>query len=428
MSAQSTIPKPAPSHQRIRAQLWQVLKSVCWNLVDGLVELLPVELAPVETKPGRVLVVKADAIGDFVMWFQEGRRLILHLQKDGSEVVLVAGSAWARWAADMGIADQVVSFDRALFDRNLRYRFKLGRQIRSLGCARTIQPTYSRISHSGDAIARVSGAATRIGSTGDPGSDLPWRRARADRWFTTLIPALTEETWEPDQNVHFLRQYLGEDYVPGQLALKSVDPLEPPPGFFEEIGDRPFYVLFPGASEPGKRWPVDRLAEIAERLYTMTGWQGIVCGAPEDEVLARDLTSRGKAPISNWVGRTGLSELSGILSRSQLLISNDTSASHIAAAVDLPSVCVLGGGHFGRFHPYPRSVGTNKSAPLAVFHPMDCFQCSWRCVYTVPDSAPKPCISEITVEQVWNAVLDIVMQSSAHAPVGAPNLIMPESI
>jgi ADP-heptose:LPS heptosyltransferase len=45
-----------------------------------------------------------------------------------------------------------------------------------------------------------------------------------------------------------------------------------------------------------------------------------------------------------------------VLSSAQLLISNDTSAAHIAAAVKTPFICISNGNHILRFHPYPREI------------------------------------------------------------------------
>ncbi len=45
-----------------------------------------------------------------------------------------------------------------------------------------------------------------------------------------------------------------------------------------------------------------------------------------------------------------------MISETELLISNDTSAIHIAAAVGTPFICISNGSHFGRFHPYPPEI------------------------------------------------------------------------
>ena len=102
-------------------------------------------------------------------------------------------------------------------------------------------------------------------------------------------------------------------------------------------------------------------------------------------------------------GKTELTELSGLLSLSQLTISNDTGAVHLAAAIGTPMVCILGGGHFGRFVPYPKLSGQTNSLKV-VYHKMPCYGCNWECIYPLKKNEPAPCITKISVDAVWEKV------------------------
>jgi ADP-heptose:LPS heptosyltransferase len=86
------------------------------------------------------------------------------------------------------------------------------------------------------------------------------------------------------------------------------------------------------------------------------------------------------------------------------VVSNETGAAHLAAAVETPVVCLLGGGHYGRFVPYPEEYRAKAPAPLPVVHTMDCFGCDWRCIYPVAKGKPTPCIERISVDAVWGAI------------------------
>jgi len=84
-------------------------------------------------------------------------------------------------------------------------------------------------------------------------------------------------------------------------------------------------------------------------------------------------------------------------------VGNDTSAVHIAAAVGTPSVCILGGGHYGRFLPYATETDKQVS-PIPVTHQMDCFNCNWQCTQPHRKGDAAPCISNIQVNQVFEAI------------------------
>ena len=93
-----------------------------------------------------------------------------------------------------------------------------------------------------------------------------------------------------------------------------------------------------------------------------------------------------------------------IIRGASLLVANDSASIHIAAATGTRSVCILGGGHFGRFLPYqPEFKVRGDQEPIAVFHPMDCYGCRWRCQYSLGSHEAVPCISGVEVAQVLEA-------------------------
>ena len=108
------------------------------------------------------------------------------------------------------------------------------------------------------------------------------------------------------------------------------------------------------------------------------------------------------AGVTSLAGKTSLQQLTTIIAGAQLLVSNETSAVHIAAAVGVPSVCIVGGGHYGRFVPYDEKVGDHRPLPLVATRKMECFGCNWVCKFHPAKGKPMPCIEEIPVDTVWN--------------------------
>ena len=62
----------------------------------------------------------------------------------------------------------------------------------------------------------------------------------------------------------------------------------------------------------------------------------------------------------DMTGKTTLPQLAKLISLSKILISNETSAVHFAAAVGTPFVCLSNGNHFGRFNPYPKEMNVKS--------------------------------------------------------------------
>lgn len=370
--------------------------------------------------PNCVLIVRVDAIGDFVLWLDAAQAIVKHYKAQGKCVILVGNAAWAAWAKQLAIFDDVIALDRNRYELDVVYRFRLGHTIRKLKCSIAVQPTYSREWLRGDAVVRISGARERIGSTGDSKFVQLSQKRIADRWYTRLIYANPTPCMELLRNAEFVRG-LGETNFLAKIPdLRAVETFRSGESFAAAIpAEKRYYVLFPGASWEGRQWPTASFVQVAERLHDKFGWHGVVCGSHGESEIAENLCRQSSAPLLNWTGRTDLSQLAALLSTAQLLLTNETSAAHIAATLGVPTVCILGGGHYGRFMPYQVEQTDGRPLPRAVTFQMPCFGCNWQCIYPRSPGTPAPCIERITAEEVWRAIGELLGLPSQPAPGNA---------
>ncbi len=381
-------------------------------------------MAPARPQEGGVALVRVDAIGDFILWLDAGAALARHYRQTGRRVTLVANSVWAGFAAELGIFDAVLSVDRKRFDQSLVYRAHIARCLRQQAFSQAVQPTYSRDLH-GDTLVRLTRACERIGSIGDASNRRSWEKRLGDQWYTRLVPADAEPRMEMLRNAEFVRGLGISGYRARMTDLHEFALAPLSPSLLAELAPEPIYALFPGASWTGRQWPVVRFAELAERLFQATGWKGVVCGGPADQPAAAALCQRCAAPLLNLVGRTSLAELAGVLTKAKLLVSNETAAAHIGPAVGTATVCLIGGGHFGRFLPYQLEQADERPLPRVLTHPMPCFGCNWRCIFGAPNGA-VPCVEQIGMEPVWDAVQG-VLHSCAEGTLRSGNLPLPHT-
>src|SRR6202023_3076319 len=99
----------------------------------------------------------------------------------GRRSVLVANVAWAGYARETAMWDEVMAISPTRLMRNPIYRLRLLMQIRLLGAELLIQPRAARVFLQEDAIARMSGAVRRIGNAGTSINITPRLRKRGDR-------------------------------------------------------------------------------------------------------------------------------------------------------------------------------------------------------------------------------------------------------
>lgn len=347
----------------------------------------------------KLLLVRLDSIGDFILWLdsaKEYRRLYPE-----QKITLIANSAWAELAESLPYWDEVCPVELRQLTGNPLYRWKLLSKIRQAGFEVAIQPTFSRVFMHGDSIIRASGAKHRIGSQGDLSNISVRDKTIADRWYTCLLPATPEPLMELERNAELISHLSGHPFnaslpVLPVLTTLSAD-LKPANNYF---------ILFPGASWHGRQWPLAQFARVLEQLQQRYSWQPVICGTPAELALCTTVAKETTASCLNLAGKTSLLELTELIRNARLLIGNETSAVHFAAAVSTPAVCILGGGHYGRFMPYPDHMEGVK--PVSATQRMSCFNCNWHCNQAHDPSGSVPCVSQITIEFVLRCAMQLI--------------------
>lgn len=358
----------------------------------------------------RILLIRLDAIGDFVVGLDAMQGLREH--HADAEITLVGNVLWADLAEHVPYVDHIISVDPYRFRHSLSYRYDRLRHLTKGPYRVAIHLAHRRSGRfaDADAIMRAVEAERKVASCGDAESD--WRVHWSNRWYTDVVMVDRDEM-ELRRNAQLVRALGVRDFQAGLPTL----PQEELP-VLEGLPDA-YYVLFPGAGADQRRWPPTRFAEVAKRLESETGWTGIICGGPGEEILGQQIRQMTEANVRNWVGRTSIPGLGSVIAGANLLVSNETSAVHLATAVSTPSVCVLGGGHHGRFAPYDveqRPAG--RPTPRSAVHKMPCFNCGWNCCFEVPDGAPAPCVDRIPTDVVWSQVQDILAEIAGETPTG----------
>jgi len=383
-----------------------VIKSLLFYLFDSMALLKAP--SPQLNKLELVLLIRQDAIGDFVMWLDTAKEYRKLYPADKYKIVLVGNKIWYDLAEELPYWDEVLVVDVKRFKTFSGYRWNLLRKIRSLGAQIAIQPTFSREFYHGDSLIRASKAIRKISSVGDMGNRNWLKKFIADSWHTELIPVSTRPMTELERNAEFFSGLSNYSHITGYPQLDI-----PELWLSSEWREKIFYILVPGTSGAvdGKEWPPSFFSDIADKIFQQTRWPGLICGAKQEYRLGEQILKLTDTPLQNLCGLTTLVELAGLLSQSRLTISNDTGVVYLSSAVGTSSVCIVGGGHFGRFVPYPDLPGqTNNLKP--VYHKMPCFGCNWVCIFPIIKGEPTPCIANISVGDVWSKVRPLLINKT----------------
>jgi heptosyltransferase II len=144
-------------------------------------------------------------------------------------------------------------------------------------------------------------------------------------------------------------------------------------------GRAPLVAIAPGAAYGGaKRWPPSYFAELVDVLSS-DGVDCVIVGTDADAATATEVARAARAHASapdrgalhNVVGRTDLPALAGLLANCRALVTNDSGAMHLAAAIGVPVTAVFGPTDDLATHPL-------GDAHAVLTHPVWCRPCMLR--------------------------------------------------
>ncbi|HTL61723.1 MAG TPA: glycosyltransferase family 9 protein [Nitrospira sp.] len=97
-------------------------------------------------------------------------------------------------------------------------------------------------------------------------------------------------------------------------------------------------VMHPGASAPSRRYPVESFAAAAAQLTRDFDCQILWTGSQEEAALIAEAQAIMSERSHSLAGRLSFEELAALIAKAPLVISNNTSVVHLAAAVSTPVV------------------------------------------------------------------------------------------
>lgn len=124
--------------------------------------------------------------------------------------------------------------------------------------------------------------------------------------------------------------------------------------------------LHVGAKDAARRWPAARFAELGDDLAATHGARLVLTGGPGERGLADEVRAAMRARPVDLVGATDLGTLFAVVGRLDLLVTNDTGASHVAAATRTPSVVLFGPTRPSRWAPLDGALHAVVEAPAIV--------------------------------------------------------------
>lgn len=227
-------------------------------------------------------------------------------------------------------------------------------------------------------LARLAGIPTRVGYATDGRTRLlthpiappsESRRGHDSERFAELLQALDIAAPQPSD----------ADLQPSDLLIERARRLLPEPRQF--LG-----IVAGSANAPAKRWPpaaYARLASIAAQRWDATP---LLLGSAADRPINEAVRAACEVETTDLTG-CDLPDLVAALLRCRVVVSNDTGAAHLAAALGRPTVVVFG--PTDEQHSAPRGAATATVSQPCFCRPCMASVCplDHRCMATLSPEA-----------------------------------------
>jgi len=166
--------------------------------------------------------------------------------------------------------------------------------------------------------------------------------------------------------------------------------------------DDKIVVIAAGARSHIKRWPKEKFAELIRSLREKFRVKMVLVGDKEDVPISSYIAGSSLGQILDLSAKTDIAQLTSLLKRAALLITNDSAVMHLGSYLNTPTIAIFGPTDELKYGPWS---GVKAAVSKEIF----CRPCrKAQCRYATLD-----CMRMIKVEEVLRQVRDVLVTGSA---------------
>jgi heptosyltransferase II len=278
----------------------------------------------------KILVVQTAFIGDVVLTLPLIQSMKQQIPDALIDVIAIPNAAPVLW--NHPAINSIITYDKHGSDTGIRKFINLVRKLREAHYNVAVVPHRSIRSA---LLVRMANIPVRIGFTASSGRLL----------FTKLVQ-YEPEIHEIDRNRSLLiplgiekRGRVYPDIYPSPNDIKKVEL------FFTEhsLQDVPIFVaIAPGSVWNTKRWLKERYVELTAKLAA-AGIPVVLIGGKDDATLCEEIRRESASLIVfSTAGKLSLLQSAELLRRCTLLVSNDSSPTHLGVAMRKRVIAIFG--------------------------------------------------------------------------------------
>jgi ADP-heptose:LPS heptosyltransferase len=292
------------------------------------------------TQVARILALRLDNMGDVIMTGPALRAIKETLPQ--VHITLLASPSGAQSAALLPWIDSVLSW-RVLWQDLGKLPLEPVREWQLISklweCqfdAAIIFTSFSQSPHPAGFVCQLAGIPLRLGESAESN---PFS-------LTTTVQFAAQELHQVERNLQLIE---GVGYQVGDRHLQIEIPEAVKAAVTQLLNQNglsqgaPFLLLNPWTSCQSRTYSGKRFAIACRSLAELTQLPVVVTGVEKDRSHCGTVLQILEKWAIDLVGKTTFAELAALIARAKLVISNNTSAMHLADATQTPSVILFSG-------------------------------------------------------------------------------------
>lgn len=155
-----------------------------------------------------------------------------------------------------------------------------------------------------------------------------------------------------------------------------------------------------------RRWEPEKFSALGKRLIEEKGAKVLIFGGPEENELKNKVASGIGSSDAIVVEAKSLAQSAAVMKRCNVFVSNDSSLMHVASALKLNVVAVIGPTNTAYIHPWQTNYRiVSLNLPCA-----PCFYYSPKPLLCYRTDLQFKCVKEISVDMVMAAVEEMAAE------------------
>ncbi|MCX7957158.1 MAG: glycosyltransferase family 9 protein, partial [Endomicrobia bacterium] len=156
----------------------------------------------------------------------------------------------------------------------------------------------------------------------------------------------------------------------------------------------------PGSFRPSRRWPLNYWKELAYKIVNnYSNAKIFVFGSRDEKKLSQEISSNISSVIETHNDIDDFNELSAVMNKMDIVITNDTGIMHLAAALKRRVICIFGPGDVTRYIPYVEKDNLFILREESILCKRPCYRYNCKNL---------ECLRKITPQYVFEVIKNII--------------------